>query len=332
MAENTKIEWAHHTFNPWVGCTKVSPACDHCYAEAWAKRTGNGHLWNDGERRRTSEATWRLPLKWNREAEERGIRYRVFCASLADVFDNVVPDEWRGDLLRLIRQTPHLDWLLLTKRIGNARHMLERTLSAGHLWHWPNVWLGITVVNQDEADRDVPKLLSTPARVRFLSLEPLLGPVDLTSIWLRMPGARGQPQRRVLAAGVPPSKPVTWGYVPGVPPGDGVGVLPGGSRLWWCANWCGHQRREVLGRGLGGRLPRDELHLRCASRALLGSSGSPPRLSGVAWSSVHAIAWFGSAVLSAMSMGLPQIQHTFAPSVRSRCLRRCSGRPLRPRR
>lgn len=193
MGENSKIEWTQHTFNPWVGCSKISPACDHCYAESWAKRAGSPALWQ-GERRRTTPANWRQPLKWNREAQESGTRPRVFCASLADVFDNAVPDEWRADLFRLIRQTPQLDWLLLTKRIGNAASMIERALIDGHLltsrlpyWPWPNVWIGATIANQEEADRDVPKLLATPARVRFLSCEPLLGPIDLRGIWTHCP-------------------------------------------------------------------------------------------------------------------------------------------------
>ena len=93
MGENTKIEWAHHTFNPWYGCQKVGPGCDHCYAEGWAKRSGLVQ-WGPGtERRRSSSANWKKPLAWNAEAERLGIRYRVFCASLADVFDNAVPDE-----------------------------------------------------------------------------------------------------------------------------------------------------------------------------------------------------------------------------------------------
>ena len=87
MAENTKIEWATHTFNPWVGCTRISPACDNCYAAGWAKRTGQAHLWG-GERRRTTASNWQQPRKWNRAAEAAGRRDRVFCASLADVFDN----------------------------------------------------------------------------------------------------------------------------------------------------------------------------------------------------------------------------------------------------
>lgn len=173
MGENTRIEWAHHTFNPWIGCTKVSPACDHCYAEAWAKRSGLVE-WGNHPRRRTSAANWREPIKWNREAAAAGVRRRVFCASLADVFDNQVNIHWRDDLWTLISATPHLDWLLLTKRPQNIRHMLP------HGWPWANVWLGTTVENQEEADRRIPHLLETPAAVRFLSCEPLLGPIDLT--------------------------------------------------------------------------------------------------------------------------------------------------------
>lgn len=175
MSENTKIEWCDHTFNPWVGCTKISPACDHCYAEGWAKRSGQV-VWS-GERKRTSIANWRLPLKWNREAEASGTRPKVFCASLADVFDNEVDPVWFTDLFELIEATPNLDWLLLTKRIGNVAKMV-----ADGRWfptHWPNVWIGATICNQAEADRDIPKLLAVPAAKRFLSMEPLLGPVEI---------------------------------------------------------------------------------------------------------------------------------------------------------
>jgi protein gp37 len=179
MGENTHIEWATHTFNPWEGCQKVGPGCDHCYAETRNARFGGGTApnWGPGApRRRTSASNWRKPLAWQAEAERTGIRPRVFCASLADVFDNAVDVEWRGDLLSLIERTPDIDWLLLTKRIGNVVPMLadcERTRLPD------NVWLGATIVNQAEADRDIPKLLAVPARVRFLSMEPLLGPVTL---------------------------------------------------------------------------------------------------------------------------------------------------------
>ena len=188
MAENTKIEWADHTFNSWIGCTAVSPACDHCYAEGWAKRSGHVQWGPHGERRRTSEANWRLPIKWNAEAAKSGKRARVFCASLADVFDNhrSIEDSWRRDLFSLIRGTPHLDWLLLTKRPQNIVKMLPKDglVHPSSSWGngWPNVWLGTTVENQAEADRRIPHLLAVPAKVHFLSCEPLLGPVDLTRV------------------------------------------------------------------------------------------------------------------------------------------------------
>ena len=124
MAENSGIEWTHHTFNPWIGCTKVSAACDHCYAEAWDKRFG-GERWGP-HAPRTRTKTWGNPVKWNRQAEEQGKRFRVFCASLADVFDNhrSIDPAWRRELWLLIESTPHLDWLLLTKRPQNIAKML----------------------------------------------------------------------------------------------------------------------------------------------------------------------------------------------------------------
>lgn len=176
MAENSKIEWTDHTFNPWIGCQVASPdGCKNCYAEALVQRFGDDF----SQRRRTSAANWKLPLKWNAQAEREGRRFRVFCASLADVFDNQVPVQWRRDLFDLIEATPHLDWLLLTKRIGNARRLYaDAYLDSARPWP-ANVWLGATVVNQEEADRDIPKLLAVPARVRFLSIEPMLGPIEL---------------------------------------------------------------------------------------------------------------------------------------------------------
>jgi len=190
MTANSKIEWTDHTFNPWIGCTNVSPGCDNCYAEALDRRWAGGTRplrWGAGvARTRTSAANWRSPLRWNAQAVREGRRFRVFCASMADVFDNEVPIEWRVDLFRLIERTPALDWLILTKRIGNAAKMMF-VARGGHLPLQQNVWLGATIVNQEEADRDIPKLLATPARIRFLSIEPMLGPIDLT----RLPLAEG---------------------------------------------------------------------------------------------------------------------------------------------
>lgn len=178
MAENSNIEWTDHTFNPWIGCTKVSPACDHCYAEKWDARFGGKHWGVRSDRRLTK--TWRNPIKLNKQAEGAIKRPRVFCASLADVFDNhkSIKTEWRANLWNLIKETPNLDWLLLTKRPQNIAKMLPDDWRDGY----PNVWLGTTVENQVEANRRIPHLLSVPAKMRFLSCEPLLGEIDLTRI------------------------------------------------------------------------------------------------------------------------------------------------------
>lgn len=191
MAENSKIEWCHHTFNCWLGCTALSPACDLCYAETWAKRTGQAHLWQ-GERRRTSATLWQQPHKWNARCAAAGIRERVFCASLADVFDNQVPTRWRDDLWHLIDQTPHLDWMLLTKRPENIAKMLPTPAIGAPAWGegWPNVWLGTTVEDRARLRR-IEALRRVPARMRFLSCEPLLedlGAIDLLGIDLVIGG------------------------------------------------------------------------------------------------------------------------------------------------
>lgn len=180
MAENSGIEWTNHTFNPWIGCTKVSPACDHCYAEEWDKRYEGGQHWGaKAPRRRTSEANWKKPLMWNKKAAAAGVRERVFCASLADVFDNKVPPEWRDDLFELIKATPNLDWLLLTKRPQNIYRMLPNDWGCNG---YHNVWLGMTAENQEEHDKRADAFYSIPAVVHFLSCEPLLGPIELSDI------------------------------------------------------------------------------------------------------------------------------------------------------
>lgn len=183
MGKDSKIEWTHHTFNPWRGCTKVSAGCAHCYAESMAARNpGVLGVWGDkGTRVVASDAMWREPLKWNREAAAEGVRRRVFCASMADVYgdrDDVVSA--RARLFALIRETPALDWLLLTKRPENIMRLSVGTLIADVSAPWPdNVWIGTSVEDQRAADERIPHLLRVPARVRFLSMEPLLGRVDL---------------------------------------------------------------------------------------------------------------------------------------------------------
>ncbi|WP_319498057.1 phage Gp37/Gp68 family protein [uncultured Cohaesibacter sp.] len=191
MAENSKIEWTDHTFNPWMGCTAISPACDHCYAEAQTARFKQVGWGAHAPRKRTRAANWNKPLQWNAKAAKLGIRQKVFCASLADVFDNhaSIDESWRQDLWDLICDTPCLDWLLLTKRPQNYAKFLPADWGNGY----PNVWLGVTVENQTEADRRIPILLNTPAAKRFLSCEPLLEKVIVSLVSLgpgKYPGAR----------------------------------------------------------------------------------------------------------------------------------------------
>jgi protein gp37 len=194
MAEFTKIEWATHTFNPWIGCTEVSAACDHCYARDLAHRYGWAE-WGNAPRHRTSPANWLKPLTWDRKAKVAGERHRVFCASLADVFDNQISEAWRADLWHLIDVTPNIDWLLLTKRPQNIGKMT---------WpRWPNglprnIWLGTTVENDTELHRRVPELEATPATVHFLSMEPLLARTYLSGAqpnWVICGGESGSQAR-----------------------------------------------------------------------------------------------------------------------------------------
>lgn len=205
MAENTKIEWADHTFNPWMGCTKVSPACDNCYAENLMDTRYGRVRWGAGEDRvRTSKANWGKPRQWNRAAAAAGTRPFVFCASLADVFDNEVDELWRAQLFELIAETPHLVWLLLTKRIGNVRKMTDPLKGCRILP--PNAAIGATMANQDEYDRDAPKLaevkIFADPLFTFGSFEPLLGPVILgeeAPDWIIVGGESGHNARDMPA-------------------------------------------------------------------------------------------------------------------------------------
>lgn len=180
MGENSGISWCDNTFNPWLGCLKVSPGCNACYAESFVTGRMKLPVWGPSkttERKRTSAANWKKPLAWNRAAAKAGKCTRVFCASLADVFEDhpqVAP--WRVELFALIEATPHLDWQLLTKRPENLQRFLPQAWLEEPL---PHVWLGTTVEDQKRANERIPHLLATPASVRFLSCEPLLEAVDL---------------------------------------------------------------------------------------------------------------------------------------------------------
>jgi protein gp37 len=179
--KNAKIEWTDHTFNPWIDCQHVSPGCDHCYAEAQnAFRKWNGGTWGPhATRKRTSEENWKNPIKWNAGARafkpEHGRRPRVFCASLAGVFDKQAESTWRHDLFPLIRECRRLDWLLLTKRPQDIARMLPADWGGGYR----NVWLGVTAENQTYFDQRWKHLQNIPAIIKFISYEPALGPLRL---------------------------------------------------------------------------------------------------------------------------------------------------------
>lgn len=206
MAEITEIEWCDHTFNPWIGCTRVSPLCDNCYAETMAGTRFGWAQWGGpgvgvGTRTRTSVENWKKPLAWDRKAARAGTRPFVFCASLADVFDNAVDMAWRADLFDLIRRTPNLVWLLLTKRPSN---ILKMSRACGGLPD--NVALGASAGIQTEVVKNGLWLIELKRRLNpefvFLSVEPLLEAVDLTVLdgfgqidWVIVGGESGRKAR-----------------------------------------------------------------------------------------------------------------------------------------
>ncbi|PSH63427.1 hypothetical protein CU102_23735 [Phyllobacterium brassicacearum] len=204
MAMNSTIEWTDHTFNPWTGCTNISPGCDNCYAEAWSKRSGHVK-WGNSPRKRTTESYWRAPVIWQSKATQfhaqNGRRQRVFCASLADVFDNQADPRWRSDLFTIIRETPSLDWQLLTKRPQNIGKMLPDDWGAAG---YPNVWLGFTAEDQVRFEQRKRFLREIPAAIWFVSYEPAIGPLriggdDPKPDWLISGGESGHGARHMAS-------------------------------------------------------------------------------------------------------------------------------------
>jgi len=202
MAEKTEIAWTDSTFNPWWGCSKVGPGCDHCYAEALDRRTGGDHWGPDKTPRVMSGDNWRKPVRWQRIAEASDTRRRVFCGSMCDWADKNAPAEQRDKLWELIRATPALDWQLLTKRAPNIAKCLPSDWGDGY----ENAWLGVTVENRKHGLPRIDDLRKVPAKVRFLSVEPLLedlGEIDLTGIhWVIVGGESGHGARPMEAAWV----------------------------------------------------------------------------------------------------------------------------------
>lgn len=207
VAETSEISWTDATFNAWIGCSHAGPGCDFCYAERDNGRRHWVEAWGPGvPRKRTSAENWKQPLRWNAAAGDFFIAHkrkrRVFAASLADIFDNEVDPAWRADFWALVKATPNLQWLIVTKRIGNARRMLPADWGAGY----DNVVLIATVVDQGELDRDGRKLELTPARWRGISVEPMLGPMILGEAvaWLDWVICGGE------SDGKAKDKPKTW--------------------------------------------------------------------------------------------------------------------------
>ena len=190
MGKNSRIEWTHHTFNPWIGCAKIAPGCDHCYAASQFQDRFRLVRWGtDGTRRRTSDANWQLPRRWNMEASVLERRQRVFCGSCCDVFeDREELRPWRRDLWALIGECESLDWLLLTKRphnVGRLWPMMGPPITQLHeLQRFSNIWLGVSVSDQATADELIPMLFRYRriCPVLFVSAEPLLGPIDLALV------------------------------------------------------------------------------------------------------------------------------------------------------
>jgi protein gp37 len=176
MVENTAIAWADHTQNFWIGCTPVGPGCDSCYAWARDIRFDDGVHWGVGApRRRTSVENWRKPFAWDRKAAASGVRPRVMCGSLCDIFDREVPAQTRAEALGVVDACRNLRWMLISKRIGNA----EDDMQAAFLDNRDHVGVIATMVNQQEIDRDTPKLLAVRAAWWGISVEPQLGPITL---------------------------------------------------------------------------------------------------------------------------------------------------------
>ena len=174
MGEKTRIAWCNSTMNPWVGCTAVSKGCLNCYAETWDHRMGGDH-WGPGKsRKEMSEHYWNQPAKWNREAERLGLKRYVFCGSMMDICDPEAPVAALERLWKTIEATPHLVWMLLTKRPERFLDVIPKALQGAK-----NIWAGTTVEDQAAADERSDVLVAVPAAARFISVEPLISEVDL---------------------------------------------------------------------------------------------------------------------------------------------------------
>lgn len=193
MPEKTIIAWTDHTFNPWMGCQKASDGCKNCYALTLTKNRMGLDLWGhpSTSTRQVTKQPWKNVVQWNKKAKEDGVRRRVFCASLCDVFeDHAIANETRPILWDLIRELDGLDWQILTKRPERIADNLPDDWNGG----WDHVWLGTSIEDMRVAWR-ADQLRVIPAAVRFISYEPAIGPLDdlnLTNLdWVIYGGESG---------------------------------------------------------------------------------------------------------------------------------------------
>lgn len=177
MGEITKIQWAHHTFNAWIGCEKISEACKFCYAEKYAERWSIAKWGKNGTRYKTVQANWNKLIRWNKQAQKDGVRRRVFCFSLSDIMEDspLIPQEWREEFYKIVKQCTWLDFLFLTKRPENYFRFLPADWGDGY----DNVWLGTSIENQRRYDERYKFLQTIKAKVKFFSMEPMLEYVQM---------------------------------------------------------------------------------------------------------------------------------------------------------
>jgi protein gp37 len=219
MAEFSKIAWTDHTFNPWKGCSKVSPGCKNCYAETLSNSNHSSFgVWGpNGTRVVSINKNWNKCRGWDEQAEKENKRVKVFCASLCDIFEdwrkpmldskgNQILNEgkalsmsfFRAKTFALIENTPNIDWLVLTKRPENIKNMMDEIG-----FEIPsNVWLGASTENQKTAESRIPELLKIPAKVHFISCEPLLEDINVSKFfnqglnWVIVGGESGEGARQ----------------------------------------------------------------------------------------------------------------------------------------
>ena len=269
MGENTKIAWADHTFNPWIGCSHVSKGCMNCYAERDFDHRYHKIEWGPrGTRVQTSEANWRKPFKWNKHAQDNGKAELVFCASLADVFEvhrdiGITTSLWRERLFDMMVKTPWLIWLVLTKRPENVMGMVPLSWYDGNRWP-ANVWVGFSAEDQSNFDFRIENALKIPTPVRWVSVEPMLGYIDM-SLYLETPEINW-----VIVGGEsgPNARPMHTSWVKNIEWDCGVGRVPFFFKQW--GEYIQVDRPDSTGRVLNDGQGRNQIYISRVGRSKAG--------------------------------------------------------------